>query len=92
MIRRARVSAAWRATKVGAYLAETEGDRARTLSAYRLLLVPGLELRYNESDHARHAVAVGLPSFVAIDDGPASPIEKVGAADQRTSTGSRRFF
>jgi hypothetical protein len=56
MIGRARVSAPWRATNVGAYLAETKGERARTLSAYRLLRVPGLELPYNESNRTRHAV------------------------------------
>jgi hypothetical protein len=53
------------------YLAEIEreGERAREL--YDLLVVPGLELTYNDADPtvAAHAVAVGLHSFVGVDDG-----------------------
>jgi hypothetical protein len=67
---------------VGAYLAELERERARALSAYGLLLVPGLELTYNDPDPdlAGHAVAVGLRSFVAMDDGPAAAMEQAGSA------------
>jgi hypothetical protein len=59
-------------TNVGAYLAAIERERARALSAYGRLLVPGLELTYNDPnpDGAGHAVAVGLLSLVAMDDGP----------------------
>lgn len=62
---------------VGAYLAAIEQERARALSAYGLLVVPGFELTYNDPNpnHAGHAVAVGLRSLVAMDDGPAAAIE-----------------
>jgi hypothetical protein len=44
--------------------------------------VPGLELTYNDPDpdRAAHAVAIGLRSLVAIDDGPAAAIETARAA------------
>jgi hypothetical protein len=56
---------------VGAYLAEIERERARALSAHGLLLVPGLELTYNDPDpdRAAHAIAVGLRGLVAMDEG-----------------------
>jgi len=46
-----------------------EAERAR--STYDLLVVPGLELTYDDPDPARaaHAVAVGLDSFVDLDEG-----------------------
>src|SRR5919106_6857693 len=73
------------ATYVDAYLADIEHERVRALSTYGLLLVPGLELTYNDPDpeRAAHAVAVGLYSLVAMDDGPAAAMEAaraVGAA------------
>lgn len=70
------------ASNVGAYLAELKRERARALSAYGLLLVPGFELTYNDPnpDRAAHAVAVGLRSLVAMDDGPAAAMEKARAA------------
>jgi hypothetical protein len=69
------------ASNVGAYLAEIERERARALSAYGLLLLPGLELTYNDPnpDRAAHAVAVGLHSLVAMDDGPAAAMEEARA-------------
>lgn len=58
----------------GAYLEAIaqEGSRARTL--YDLVLVPGLELTYNDSepDRAGHAVAVGLRDYVSVDGGLAA--------------------
>jgi hypothetical protein len=70
------------ATNVGAYFAEIERQRARALSAYGLLLVAGLELTYNDPnpDRAGHAVAVGLHSLVAMDDGPAAAMEQARTA------------
>lgn len=60
-----------------AYLGEIERVHARALSAYGLLVVPGLELTYNDPDPdlACHAVAVGLRRFVAMDDGPEAAME-----------------
>jgi 3',5'-nucleoside bisphosphate phosphatase len=70
------------ATNVGAYLAELERERARAVSAYGLLLVPGFELTYNDPNPARagHAVAVALHSLVTMDDGPAAAMEEARAA------------
>jgi hypothetical protein len=70
------------ATNIGAYLAEINREGTRALSAYGLLLVPGFELTYNDPnpDRAAHAVAVGLHTLVAMDDGPAAAMEKARAA------------
>jgi hypothetical protein len=48
---------------------ETEAARARLL--YDLLVIPGLELTYDDSDPrvAAHAVAVGLRQLVDLEDG-----------------------
>jgi hypothetical protein len=70
------------AANFGAYLAEIEAEHARALSAYGLLLVPGLELTYNDPDptQAAHAVALGLRSRVAMESGPAAAMEEARAA------------
>ena len=68
--------------RYSAYLAaiQTEAERAR--SAYDLLVVPGLELTYNDPDPdlAGHAVAVGLRSFVSVDGGLAEAMSEARAA------------
>ncbi len=53
------------------YLAEIEAQAERAKREYDLLLLPGLELTYNDLDPylAAHAVAVGCRSFVTVDDG-----------------------
>ncbi|HEY1370064.1 MAG TPA: hypothetical protein VGF23_23255 [Gaiellaceae bacterium] len=55
----------------GAYLAEVEAEARRARKLYDLLVIPGLELTYNDPEPAlaAHAVAVGLRSFVGVDDG-----------------------
>ena len=54
-----------------AYLAEIEAEAARAASLYGLLVLPGLELTYDDPDPLRsaHAVAVGLHSFVGVGTG-----------------------
>jgi hypothetical protein len=54
-----------------AYLAEIDREAARARSQYDLLLLPGLELTYNDADpdRAAHAVAVGLERHVSVDQG-----------------------
>jgi 3',5'-nucleoside bisphosphate phosphatase len=54
-----------------AYLAEIEAEAARAQSLYKMLVLPGLELSYNELDPAlaAHALAVGLREFVGVDGG-----------------------
>jgi 3',5'-nucleoside bisphosphate phosphatase len=68
-----------------AYLEEIERERARALSMFGLLLVPGLELTYNDPDPDRacHAVALCPRRLVAMDDGPDAAMEEardLGAA------------
>jgi predicted metal-dependent phosphoesterase TrpH len=54
-----------------AYLAEIAREAARARALYDLLVIPGLELTYNDADPARaaHAVSIGLREFVSVDDG-----------------------
>jgi predicted metal-dependent phosphoesterase TrpH len=60
-----------RAGSFEAYLSAIRLEAVRSRSLYDLLLVPGLELTYHDTDprHAAHAVAVGLRSFVGVDVG-----------------------
>jgi predicted metal-dependent phosphoesterase TrpH len=53
------------------YVTEIAAQYERARREYDLLLVPGLELTYNDSDPslAAHAVAVGCRTFVGVDDG-----------------------
>jgi predicted metal-dependent phosphoesterase TrpH len=54
-----------------AYLAALEDESARAWRQYGLLLLPGLELTYDDPDpaEAAHAVAIGLRSYVSVADG-----------------------
>jgi predicted metal-dependent phosphoesterase TrpH len=53
------------------YLAAVDEEATRARSLYDLLLIPGLELTYNDPDPdlAGHAVAIGLREFVSVDTG-----------------------
>ena len=55
----------------GAYLQAIQAEAVRARAAYDLLLIPGLELTYNDPEPrlAGHAIAVGLRSFVSMDRG-----------------------
>jgi hypothetical protein len=64
----------WRITDAQAfsdYLAEIEQEAWRAEVEHGLLLVPGLELTYDDVDPAlaAHAVAIGLRTLVSLDDG-----------------------
>jgi 3',5'-nucleoside bisphosphate phosphatase len=65
------------------YLEAIAHERDRARSTYGLLLVPGLELTYNDPDPDRacHAVAVGLERLVSMDEGPAAAMEEARDAD-----------
>jgi predicted metal-dependent phosphoesterase TrpH len=54
-----------------AYLDAIEAEAERARSRYGLLVVPGVELTYNDPapERAAHAVAIGLRSFVPLEDG-----------------------
>ena len=59
------------AASYDAYLAEIEAEAERAWATYGLLVLPGLELTYDDPEPARaaHALALGLRSFVGLDDG-----------------------
>ncbi len=59
------------AANYDAYLAAVEAEAERARRVYRLLVIPGLELTYDDPDPAEsaHAVAVGLRSFVDVAEG-----------------------
>jgi PHP domain len=54
-----------------AYLAAIDLEAERALARYGMLVIPGLELTYNDRDpdKAAHAVAVGLRRFVPLEGG-----------------------
>lgn len=63
------------------YLAEIDREAARAQLRYGLLVLPGLELSYNDIDPKRsaHAVAVGLREHVTLAGGIATAIERADA-------------
>ena len=65
-----------------AYAAELAVEAERALAVYGLVVVPGLELTYNDLDPAAaaHAVAVGLRTFVSVDVGIVEAIETATTA------------
>lgn len=65
-----------------AYVTEVEREAGRALETYGMLVLPGLELTFNDADptQAAHAVAVGLRSFVSVEDGIAEAIRLAAEA------------
>jgi predicted metal-dependent phosphoesterase TrpH len=53
------------------YLSDIEREARRARLRYDLLVIPGLELTYNDADPAQaaHALALGLRAFGSVDDG-----------------------
>jgi hypothetical protein len=70
------------ARRFDAYLEELADEAARARELYDLLLLPGLELSFNDEDpyKAGHAVAVGLREFVAMDGGLVSALVEARTA------------
>lgn len=64
------------------YLAEVEREAARAWRTYGLLVVPGLELTFNDPEPvmAAHAVAIGLREFISVDDGIADAMRSAAEA------------
>jgi predicted metal-dependent phosphoesterase TrpH len=64
------------------YLWEIEREAARAWRTYGLLVVPGLELTFNDPAPvmAAHAVAIGLREFVSMDDGIAHAMRSAAEA------------
>ena len=65
-----------------AYRAELAGEAARAKALYELLLLPGLELTYNDRDPhcAAHAVAIGLEEHIGVDQGIESAVLEAARA------------
>ena len=64
------------------YLAEIEREADRAWRTYGMLVLPGLELTFNDTEPvmAAHAVAVGLRDFVSVDDGIAEAMRTAAQA------------
>lgn len=64
------------------YLAEIEYEAGRAWRTYGMLVIPGLELTFNDAEpvQAAHAVAVGLREFVSVDDGIAEAMKTAAEA------------
>jgi hypothetical protein len=54
----------------GRYLETLEAEAERALLLYGLLVVPGLELTWDDSpERSAHALAVGIRAWIGLDDG-----------------------
>lgn len=64
------------------YLAEIQREADRAWRTYGMLVIPGLELTFNDPEPvlAAHAVAVGLRDFVSVDDGIAEAMRSATQA------------
>jgi predicted metal-dependent phosphoesterase TrpH len=64
------------------YLAEIECEAGRAWRTYGMLVIPGLELTFNDAEpvQAAHAVAVGLRDFVSVDYGIAEAMKTAAEA------------
>jgi 3',5'-nucleoside bisphosphate phosphatase len=64
------------------YAAELEREAKRAWGRYGMLVVPGLELTYNDvrPAEAAHALAIGLRSFVSVEDGIAGAMSAAAEA------------
>ncbi len=70
------------ATDFDAYLEEIDAEAARARALYGLVLLPGLELTYDDRDarEGAHAVALGLRTFVGVRDGIEGALRAARAA------------
>lgn len=68
--------------RFGAYLAEIEREARRARDTYGMVVLPGLELSWNDIDldRAAHAVAIGLRKHVSVDDGLDGALETAATA------------
>jgi predicted metal-dependent phosphoesterase TrpH len=64
------------------YLREIAHEAERARDRYGMLVFPGVELTYNDLDPGRaaHAVAVGLHTFVPVDDGIGAAMDAAALA------------
>jgi hypothetical protein len=71
-----------RAETHDAYVRAIEREARRAREQYGLLLIPGIELTHiaQSSDDAGHALALGLRTFVSVDDGLEAAMRAARAA------------
>lgn len=64
------------------YLADVQREADRAWRTYGMLVLPGLELTFNDEEPvmAAHAVAVGLREFVSVDEGIAEAMRTAAEA------------
>jgi 3',5'-nucleoside bisphosphate phosphatase len=64
------------------YLEDVEREAARAWRTYGLLVIPGLELTFNDVEPVKsaHALAIGLRSFVSVDRGIAEAMRTAAEA------------
>ena len=64
------------------YLGDVEREAARAWRTYGLLVIPGLELTFNDVEPVKsaHALAIGLRSFVSVDRGIAEAMRTAAEA------------
>jgi 3',5'-nucleoside bisphosphate phosphatase len=64
------------------YMCEIAREAARARERYGMLLIPGVELTYNDLDpgQAAHALAVGLRAFVSVDNGIGAAMDAASLA------------
>jgi len=64
------------------YLGEVQREAARAARTYGMLVIPGLELTFNDPEPvlAAHAVAIGLRDFVSVDQGIAEAMRTAAQA------------
>ena len=81
------------AEQFDSYVAEIERETERARNRYGMLVVPGAELTFNDLDpnRAAHAVAIGLRSFVSVDDGIDGAIETAVSGRRRDHRGAPVF-
>lgn len=69
------------ASSYPAYLEQVEAEAERAAARYGLVVVPGLELTFDDPDASRaaHALALGIRSFVPLDGGLDLALEEARA-------------
>ena len=71
-----------RASNYEPYLAEIQAEAERAAALYGLLVIPGLELTFDDPDagEAGHALALGVRRFVGLADGLDDALKEARAA------------
>lgn len=67
--------------RFAAYLAEIEREVERAWERYALLVLPGIELSYNDLDPTRsaHVVVIDLREFISLDEGIVAAVDRASA-------------